>query len=477
MRNLYLLPTIGIALTLALYSCKNDPENTPPPADEPSLEVNETTLAFGKDGGSKVVEITSNVEWEIEIDGEWLAADEVTGTGDGEVTLTASALWEDGDRSATVTVKTEGIEREIAVTQAHPEFVGMWLLSESGAVKGGADLAYYDAVSGEMKPQYYSEQNGGESLGTVGNFMGLYGSKLYVVLSGDATGSSSSVKVVDSRTGKLIRSIDMKGPDNGTDVARQLAFHGGKVYVTTYFGGRTQDDATRGGVARIDTVSLAVEAYAPVGYRPEGVACHNGKLFVTNNGTRDYEEHGDVTLGAGVGNTVSIVDIATFAEERTVTVPTNPGYIQAAADGYVYFSSQEVYPTANTPGVEAAPSALHRLDPETDEVTTFEGVSTGFGRFAMAGKYIYTGTTNYSTFADEVFRVDTTTGEATKMEVDFGENVMMLMLYGIGVNPLNGDIYLGGMGEDVVFIKENGEYIADYQVTAPFVTTFVPVFE
>jgi hypothetical protein len=54
----------------------------------------------------------------------------------------------------------------------------------------------------------------------------------------------------------------------------------------------------------------------------------------------------------------------------------------------------------------------------------------------------------------------------------------MLMLYGIGVNPLTGDIYLGGMGEDIVFLTGDGDYIADFQIgNPPMAHTFHCVFE
>ncbi len=74
-------------------------------------------------------------------------------------------------------------------------------------------------------------------------------------------------------------------------------------------------------------------------------------------------------------------------------------------------------------------------------------------------------------------KADRETGESEQMEVDLGDNVFMLMLYGVGINPLTGDIYLGGMGEDVVFVNEGGEYMNDFQIVAPFITTFIPMFE
>lgn len=394
------------------------------------------------------------------------------------MTLTLPEYWEkEDDRDATIIVKTEGIERAVGISQTHPVFKGIWILSESGSVRGGADLAYYDVADGEMRTQYYSEVNNGESLGTVANFAAVYGGKMYVAVSGSANADDSSVKVIDPKTGQLISTINIQGQVGGSENARQLAFHGGKVYVTSYFGGASDEDPFRGGVTRIDTLSLTIEAATPVGYRPEGITYHNGKLIVCNNGTMDYAENGDQTIGAGVGTTMSIVDVATFQEERVIDVPRNPVYIQTTTNGEIYFSTPQVYPTGFTPGVESAPSALHKLDPETWEVTTFEDVRTGFGRFAATDKYIYTGEFSYSTYMDDVFRIDRETGESEQMEVDLGDNVFMLMLYGVGINPLTGDIYLGGMGEDVVFVNEGGEYMNDFQIVAPFITTFIPMFE
>ena len=427
-------------------------------ASDPRLEVDETDLSYNYKGGTATLQITSNTDWEVVVaeQDNWITTDVAGGTGDGEVTLTVPLYYSTKDRAATIAVKYGDERKEVAVSQTFPVTVGVWVLSEGSAMQPTADLAYYDVANDEMKNKFYSTRNG-EPLGQVANFMGLYGDKLYVALSGEPQGSTSSVKVVDPYTGKLIKTIEMKGPHGEGDVARQMAFHDGKVYVTSYFSGGKGDPGSGysyyGGIARIDTASLSIEAYARVGDKPEGIARHGDKLFVCNNET-------------GNGKTMSIVDIASFKEIKTIPVPENPTYIRAADNGDLYFSTMEIYT-----GDNKGPSALHKLDPETYEVKTYEGMRAS--RFAITGKYVYTGDFSYTTFADVVNRLDRSTGAVEPVDLAHP----FFMVYSFDANPATGDIYIGGQGDDVIFMSNSGDKLKSFKVGVGFVSQFVPIFE
>lgn len=425
---------------------------------EPRLEVSKESLAYDYRGAAETIAITSNTVWEIEIheSDNWITADIYSGTGDGEVILTIPAYYGKEDRAATVIVRCGGDEKEIEVSQTFPVTVGVWILSEGAALQPTADLAYYDVVNDELKTKLYSAQNG-ETLGQVANYMGLYGSKLYVVVSGEPYGSTSSIKVVNPADGKLIKTIPMKGDHGEGDVARQLAFHGGKVYVTSYFGGGKGEPGDiysyYGGVVKIDTASLAIEAYTRVGDKPEGIAYHNGKLLVLNNET-------------GEGKTMSIVDIATFKQTSTVAVPANPVYIKATDDGGIYIATQEVYTGAD----KGQLSGLHKLDPVTYAVTTFNGVRAG--RFAVTDRYIFAGEFSWNTYEDTANRVDRQTGEVKSIDLDH----YFFMIYSFDTNPATGEIYAGGSGDDVIILNEDEEKLKSFRVGVGYVNNFVPVF-
>lgn len=427
-------------------------------ASDPRVEADRDALSFSYSGGEQVLRITSNAAWEIGIDpkDDWLSVDVTSGTGDAEVVLRTGTYYGDADRTATVVLRGGKEEKSVTVTQRFPVTLGVWILSEGSATQPTADLAWYDAVNDEMHPQFYSEQNG-ETLGQVANYMGLYGSKLYVAVSGPSNATDSSVKVIDSKNGKLLKTIPMKSSHGEGDVARQLAFDRGKVYVTSYFsGGKGEpgdDYLYYGGVVRIDTVSLEIEAVARVGDKPEGIACNGNELIVCNN-------------HSGNGTTMSIVDIETFREVRTITVPENPVYIQTANDGQIYFSTLEIFT-----GDNKGPSGFHRLDPQTYGVTTYPGARAS--RFAVTDNYIFTGEFSWSTYADTANRIDRATDEITMLDL----NHPFFMIYSFGYNPATKEVYVGGSGEDVIFMTEAGEKLKSFKVGVGFVNQFVPIFE
>lgn len=428
-------------------------------AAEPRLEIDKQAISTNYTGTSEVIKITSNTDWKVVIgedDAKWVAVDAEKGTGDGEVTVTIPPYYGEQDRTATIAVETDGIRREIEISQTFPRTVGLWILSEGSPSKPASDLAYYDFVNDELKTKFYSGKHG-EPLGQLANYMAVYGSKLYVTVAGPPDASASSVKVLDSKTGDLLKVIDMKSSHGEGDVSRQMAFHDGKVYVTSYFSGGKGEPGDiysyYGGVVKIDTASLAIEASTRVGDKPEGIAYLNGKLYVCNSET-------------GEGQTVSVVDVNTFQQERTITVPQNPVYIKAAPNGDLYLSTLEIYTGANK-----GPSGFHQIDPETYQVRTFEGARAS--RFGITEDYVYTGEFSYNTYADTANRIDRKTGAVTPIDLAHP----YFMIYSFDTNPVNGDIYIGGQGQDVIIMNKNGEKVKSLQVGVGFVIQFVPVFE
>jgi hypothetical protein len=107
---------------------------------------------------------------------------------------------------------------------------------------------------------------------------------------------------------------------------RYMAVHGGNVYVSYY----------NGYVARLDTVSLEVNATVKVGRNPEQLAAFGGKLYVANSGGLDYATE------LGYDRTVSVIDIESFNEVNKIDVVLNPSVVAAAENG-VYVASYGNY--------------------------------------------------------------------------------------------------------------------------------------
>lgn len=181
-----------------------------------------------------------------------------------------------------------------------------------------SSLTMYDAVTGESVQAYFESQNG-RALGNTANDMIVYGAKMYIAVAGEST---IEITGLDARS---IKQIECGAQP------RYLEAHDGKVYATYY----------DGHVARIDTLSLEVEAKVRVGRNPEQLAVCGGKLFVANSGGMDYNTE------LGYDKTVSVVDLVSFEEVGKIEVALNPANVVSDGQG-VYVASYGNY--ADVPG-------------------------------------------------------------------------------------------------------------------------------
>ena len=181
-----------------------------------------------------------------------------------------------------------------------------YVLNSGDWKSNNSSLTMYDASTGEVVQGYFELVNG-RKLGNTANDMIVYGSKMYIAVSGEGT-----IEVADLNA-KSLKQIECSAQP------RYLAAHDGKVYATYY----------DGHVARIDTVSMQVDAKVKVGRNPERLAVCGGKLYVANSGGMDYNTE------LGYDNTVSVVDLVAFAETAKIEVACNPAVVVAADDVYV----------------------------------------------------------------------------------------------------------------------------------------------
>lgn len=127
----------------------------------------------------------------------------------------------------------------------------------------------------------------GRVLGNTPNDVLVYGSKLYITVTGENT-----VEVVDKTTLKSIKQInttELMGADKGKQ-PRRLAAAGKYVCLSTF----------DGYVAAIDTTDFTAANIYQVGSYPEGMACDNGNLYVANS---DY--------GQGINPSISKINLET----------------------------------------------------------------------------------------------------------------------------------------------------------------------
>lgn len=203
---------------------------------------------------------------------------------------------------------------------------GMFLVG-SGNKSAGIDgnVSYIDYAKGVSTANAFKAVNG-KSVGKTANFITSYGSKLYIVVDGEAT-----IWVCNKQTLKIekqLSTIELLGEKDGLS-PRCAVGYDGKLYFACY--GKSLD-GDNGIVAAIDTVNFAKQQTYTVGSYPNGVALCGGYLFVTNS---DY--------GMCVKPSLSKIDLKSgVVTEIKNEAITNPMEI-LTVDNAVYFLDYGTY--------------------------------------------------------------------------------------------------------------------------------------
>lgn len=313
--------------------------------------------------------------------------------------------------------------------------LGAYVLNTGNWGGNDASIQYLDFQTGKLSEDLYAAANG-EGLGDLGQDLCVYGSKIYVTVSG-----SSKVVIMDRKC-KVLKSIPVATEDGTPVEPRYMAACEGKVYFTAY-------DGT---VSRIDTTSMAIDgklnlidAGAQTGYdHPEAITSANGKLYVNISG---YSK----------GKWLAVVDAASFTKLKDIEVMLNP-YTQCitAEDGYVYFVSNGNY--AGSPSLTPGQNiygTMQRLDPETDQVEQVCRATY----IANAGEKMYILYSEY--YMPDVARAyvrDLKTGD----EQEFMDMADLQSANGLAVDPASGDVYVFdvpyGAASDVHVYGADGTY-------------------
>ncbi|MDB5149742.1 MAG: YncE family protein, partial [Mucilaginibacter sp.] len=203
---------------------------------------------------------------------------------------------------------------------------GMYLLNEGNMNMNKASLDFMNFRTGVYQRNIYNQANPSvtKGLGDVGNDIGIYGSKMYVVVN-----ISNKVEVLDAKTAKKLAQIDITN-------CRYVTFHKNKAYVSAYLGKVGDPKAPNGIVAEIDTISLQITRKVTVGRQPEEMAIVGEKLYIANSGgysPPDYER------------TVSVIDLASFTELKRIDVAINLERVKADKYGDIYVTSRGDYYT------------------------------------------------------------------------------------------------------------------------------------
>ena len=313
------------------------------------------------------------------------------------------------------------VPEEVEVTL--PEYTslqGFYLLNEGNMNSNKATLDYYNFRTGRYTRNVFAFANPNvpKEMGDVGNDLGIYGSKLYAVIN-----CSNKIDVMDKNTVKKIGQIDIPN-------CRYIKFYGGYAYVTSYAGPveLSPEYTQRGYVAKIDTATLQVVDKCLVGFQPDELDIVNGKIYVANSGgymVPNYE------------NTVSVIDIDTFTEDSRIEIAINLQCCKADSHGMLWLSSRGDY-YDNQSRLYVYDTRHQRLA-KTLDLRVSNMWLDGDSLYVIGAQFSYV-TMNYET---TYAIINTLTMEhlSSKFITD-GTDAVIVMPYGIAVNPITKDIYV-----------------------------------
>lgn len=300
---------------------------------------------------------------------------------------------------------------------------GLYVLCEGNMGSNKCTLDFLDLTpgNGQQTSRYlrniYGDRNPGtvKELGDVGNDIGCYGSKLWMVIN-----CSNKVEVCDARTTRRLGQVNIPN-------ARYLAFADGFAYVSSYAGPVVLDEnAPLGRVYKVDTLTLAKLDSLTVGYQPEEMAVSQGRLYVANSGGYRPPQYDD---------RVTVIDLANWRVTDEIHVAPNLHRLAADRYGQLWVSSRGDY--------YGEPSALHCVTADGRVEHLERAVSVmalaGDSLFCLGSEFSYlTGASRHEAFLVDVKRraiLETSLFDAPEL-------TGVTLPYGLVVNPQERDFYV-----------------------------------
>lgn len=319
------------------------------------------------------------------------------------------------------------------VDEGNPEapIKGFYLLNEGNMGTNKASLDFYDYTTGIYSQNIFPSRNPNvtKELGDVGNDLQIYGKRMYAVIN-----CSNLVEVMTADSALHIGMISVPN-------CRNIVFHDDKAYVSSYAGPVQIGNMQLGYVAEIDTATLQITRKCTVGYNPEemvvldGVASPDGKpkLYVANSGgytPPDYD------------NTVSVIDLESFTEEKKIEIGINLHRMRADKYGDIYITSRGDY--------YDVPSNLYCFDPKSETVKkTFDMAATNM---CIVGDSLYVvawTTDNYSGEQQVSYALVDVKDERLLSNSLITDGTTINIPYCIGVNPDTKEFVITDAGDYV----------------------------
>ncbi|MBD5335875.1 MAG: YncE family protein [Bacteroides sp.] len=300
---------------------------------------------------------------------------------------------------------------------------GFYLVNEGNMGSNKCTIDYCDFVTGLYARNFYAERNPDviKELGDVGNDIGIYGSRLWVVVN-----CSHKVEVLDAKSGVRIGQVDIPN-------CRYVRFYRGRAYVSSYVGPVLIDpNAPKGAVYEIDTLSLAVTRKVSVGYQPEEMEIVDDYMYVANSGGYRAPNY---------DNTVSVIQMVDFKQVQQIPVGINLHRLKKDKYGKLWVTSRGDF--------MSRPSRLYVMEKKHgyNRMIVTDTIPTACSNMAFFGDMMYFYATEWNdyTATNKISYgvIDVRTKEIVSDNfITDGTEKEITIPYGIAVHPETGDIYV-----------------------------------
>ena len=300
---------------------------------------------------------------------------------------------------------------------------GIIIINEGNFSDSNGSIGFYNESTEVVSDDIFNQANG-VSPGGIIQSVYFYENLAFII---DQAGNR--IEVVEAETFKAVATIDQ-----GLTTPRYMVISNGKGYVSNWGNYDANYNLPESYVAVIDLTGFSVSKTIKTDNGSEGLIIFGGDIYVANSNS----------------NTVELINTTNDIVTGTISVATGPRGFAEDKNGKVWVLSSELF----------ANSALSQLDLSSEQVLK------SFIIGSSAKSLNINGTGDQLYYLSAPYGAD---AEVKTVSIDATEDATVALivapnLYGLGVDPITGIIYLGnhnGFQGNGTIIRYDGDTMLD----------------